>query len=54
MNSPTQAVMYTLILQYMLNYYNVSDYFCPDHIQMYFKLGSEILCVSDISNVMNE
>ena len=45
-------IMYTLTLQYMLNYYNVSYHFYADDTQKYFELDSKYQCVSKLNTVL--
>ena len=46
-------IIYTLSLQYMLDYYNVSYNFYADDTQLYFKLDSRDQWVSKLKSVIN-
>ena len=46
-------IIYTLTLQYVLNYYNVSYNFYADDKQIYFKLDSKDQCISKLITILN-
>ena len=46
---PVLFIIYTVTLQYMLNFYNISNHFNADETRMYFFLGS----VSKLYTVLN-
>ena len=50
---PVLFIIYTLTLQYMLSYYNVTYHFYADDTQIYFKLDSKDQCISKLNNVLN-
>ena len=50
---PVVFIIYTLALQYLLNYCNVSDPFFADDTQIYFKLDSEAQCVLKGNTILN-
>ena len=50
---PILFVIYTLTLQYMLAYYDVSYHFYADDTQIYFKCDSKDQCISKINTVVH-
>ena len=52
-SGPVLFIIYTLTLQYMLNYYNVTYDFYADDTQIYFKLVSKDQSTSKLNSVLN-
>ena len=52
-SDPVLFIVYTLTLQYMLNYYNVSHNLYAEVTQLNFKLNSKDQCVSKYNTVLN-
>ena len=50
---PVLFIIYTLTLQYMLKYYNVTYHFYADDTQIYFKLDSKDQSISKLNSVLN-
>ena len=52
-SGPVLFIIYTLTLQYMLSYYNVSYHFYADDTQTYFKIEGKDQCFSKLNTVLN-
>ena len=45
-------IIYTVTLQYMLRYYNITYHFYSDDTQIYFELDSKDQCISKLNTVL--